>query len=55
MTYMLVSENEANLKEGKLSVNTPISQGLMGKKVGDVVEVKVPSGIVHFEIIEILI
>ena len=55
MTYMLVSENEANLKEGKLSVNTPISQGLMGKKVGVVVEVKVPSGIVHFEIIEILI
>ena len=55
MTYMLVSENEANLKEGKLSVNTPISHGLMGKKVGDVVEVKVPSGIVHFEIIEILI
>jgi transcription elongation factor GreA len=55
MTYMLVSENEANLKEGKLSVNTPIAQGLMGKKVGDMVEVKVPSGIVHFEVVEISI
>jgi len=55
MTYMLVSENEANLKEGKLSVNTPIAQGLMGKKVGDTVEVKVPSGTIAFEIIEISI
>jgi transcription elongation factor GreA len=53
MTYMLVSENEANLKEGKLSVNTPIAQGLMGKKVGDSVDVKVPSGMISFEIIEI--
>jgi transcription elongation factor GreA len=55
MTYMLVSESEANLKEGKLSVNTPIAQGLLGKKVGDSVQVKVPSGIIPFEIIDISI
>lgn len=53
MQYMLVSESEADLKAGKLSVNTPIAQGLIGKKVGDVVEVKVPSGMMQFEIIEI--
>ncbi len=53
MQYMLVSESEADLKAGKLSVNTPIAQGLIGKKVGDVVEVKVPSGLMQFEIIEI--
>jgi transcription elongation factor GreA len=55
MTYMLVSESEANLKEGKLSVNTPIAQGLLGKKVGDSVQVKVPSGIIPFEIVDISI
>jgi transcription elongation factor GreA len=55
MTYMLVSESEANLKEGKLSVSTPIGQGLMGKKVGDTVQVKVPSGIIPFEIVDISI
>jgi transcription elongation factor GreA len=55
MTYMLVSESEANLKEGKLSVNTPIAQGLMGKKVGDTVQVKVPSGIIPFEVVDISI
>ena len=53
MTYMLVSESEANLKEGKIAVNTPIGQGLMGKKAGDTVEIKVPSGIMTFEIVEI--
>ena len=53
MTYMIVSESEANLKAGKLSINTPIAQGLLGKKMGDFVEVKVPSGIIRFEIIEI--
>jgi transcription elongation factor GreA len=53
MTYMIVSESEANLKAGKLSINTPIAQGLLGKKVGDFVEVKVPSGLIRFEIIEI--
>lgn len=53
MTYMLVSESEANLKEGKIAVNTPIGQGLLGKKTGDVVDITVPSGIVTFEILEI--
>jgi len=53
MTYTLVSDSEANLKEGKISVNTPIAQGLMGKKVGDKVEISVPSGVMSFEIISI--
>ena len=53
MQYMLVPESEANLKEKKLSVSTPIAKGLIGKKVGDVVDIKVPSGIIPFEIIEI--
>lgn len=53
MTYTLVSESEADLKAGKISVSTPIAQGLMGKKVGDKVEIKVPSGMVPFEIIDI--
>lgn len=55
MQYMLVSETEANLKEGKIAVNTPIAQGLLGKGVGDQVEVKVPSGLMTFEIVDILI
>lgn len=53
MEYLLVSEQEANLKEGKISVSTPIAKGLMGKKIGDVVEVNVPSGKLSLEIIEI--
>jgi len=53
MAYTIVSENEANLKEGKLSVKTPIAQGLIGKKLGDIAEVKVPSGTMTFEIIDI--
>ncbi|MBR7066995.1 MAG: transcription elongation factor GreA [Bacteroidales bacterium] len=53
--YMLVSESEANLKEGKLSVGTPIAKALMGKKVGEVVEVKAPAGIMQFKILEISI
>jgi len=55
MTYMIVSESEANLKEKKISVNTPIAQGLLGKKVGDVVDIKVPNGIISLEIINISI
>ncbi|MDR1356797.1 MAG: transcription elongation factor GreA [Tannerellaceae bacterium] len=55
MSYMLVSDSEANLKEGKISVNTPIAQGLMGKKVGDKVDINVPSGIISFEIMDISI
>ncbi len=51
--YMLVSESEADVKTGKISVATPIAKGLLGKKVGDVVEIKVPSGVMSFEIIEI--
>jgi len=53
MSYTIVSEHEADLKNGKISVNTPIAQGLMGKKIGDTVEIKVPSGIIPFEIINI--
>ena len=55
MTYTLVSDSEANLKEGKISVSTPIAQGLMGKKVGDVVEIRVPSGLMTFESMDISI
>jgi len=53
MKYTLVPESEADLKQGKISVNTPIAKGLMGKKVGDIVEIKVPSGIIPFEIVNI--
>jgi transcription elongation factor GreA len=55
MIYQLVPESEANLKEGKISASSPIAQGIMGKKVGDVVDVKVPAGIIPFEIIDISI
>ena len=55
MEYTLVSETEANLKEGKIAVNTPIGKGLLGKKAGDVVEITVPSGIMTFEVISISI
>ncbi|HOI27025.1 MAG TPA: transcription elongation factor GreA [Paludibacteraceae bacterium] len=55
MTYTLVSEHEANLKEGKLSVSTPIAKALMGHKEGDVVDVTVPAGKIPFEIIKISI
>lgn len=51
MEYTLVSETEANLKEGKIAVNTPIGKGLLGKKVGDIVEITVPSGIMTFEVV----
>jgi transcription elongation factor GreA len=53
MSYMLVPEKEADLKSGKISVNSPIAKGLLGKSVGDVVEIKVPAGNIQFEIIEI--
>jgi len=55
MQYTIVPETEANLKEGKLSVSTPIAQGLIGKKVGDIVNIKVPVGVIAFEIVEISI
>lgn len=51
--YMLVSESESDIKSGKISVATPIAKGLLGKKVGDVVDIKVPSGLMSFEIMEI--
>jgi transcription elongation factor GreA len=51
--YHIVPESEADLKAGKISVNTPIAQGLLGKKVGDIVSVKVPSGEIGFEILGI--
>ena len=50
MAYTIVSETEANLKEGKISVNTPIAQGLLGKKVGDVAEITIPQGKISLEI-----
>ncbi len=53
MTYTLVTENEADLKSGKISVTSPIGKGLLGKKPGEVVDIEVPSGIIKFEIIEI--
>lgn len=53
MQYTIVSEHEADLKSGKISIQTPIAKGLMGKKLGDVVEIQVPSGKVEFEIIDI--
>jgi len=53
MSYMIVSESEANIKEGKLSVTTPIAKGLLGKKVGQKATVSVPSGVLEFEVMEI--
>ena len=53
MKYRIVSESEANLREGKISVGTPIAQGLLGKKVGDVAEIKVPQGTIQLEVLSI--
>ena len=53
MDYTLVAESEADLKSGKISVNSPIGKGLLGKKVGDIAEINVPNGILKFEIISI--
>ncbi|MBO4371140.1 MAG: transcription elongation factor GreA [Paludibacteraceae bacterium] len=53
MTYTLVSEAEANLREGKMSVGTPIAKALIGKKKGDIVPVSAPSGTIEFEIVDI--
>lgn len=55
MTYTIVSENEANLKEGKMSIKTPIAQGLLNKKVGDIVELKIPNGTINMRIDKITI
>ena len=53
MDYTLVAESEADLKSGKISVNSPIGKGLLGKKVGDIAEINVPNGTLKFEIISI--
>mgnify|MGYP003575074880 FL=1 len=53
MTYQLVAESEADLKTGKISVKSPIAQGLLGKSVGDKTEIQVPAGKIEFEILEI--
>lgn len=54
MVYTLVPENEANLKEGKLSVSSPIAKGLLGKSKGNKVDITIPSGSINFEIVEII-
>ena len=53
MEYKLVAQSEANLAQGKISVDSPIGKGLLGKKTGDVAEIVIPSGNVKFEILEI--
>ncbi|MDB5020261.1 MAG: transcription elongation factor GreA [Pedobacter sp.] len=53
MTYQLVAESEADLKTGKISVKSPIAQGLLGKSVGDRTEIQVPAGKMEFEVLEI--
>ncbi len=55
MEYMLVAENEADLKSGKISIETPIAKGLLGKKKGDVAKIQVPNGLLEFEILDISI
>jgi transcription elongation factor GreA len=53
MTYTLVSEQEADLKSGKISVNSPIGKGLLGKAVGEVAEIQIPSGLMSLEVVSI--
>jgi len=53
MSYKLVAQSEADLKTGKISVDSPIGRGLLGKEVGDIAEIQVPNGVMKFEIIEI--
>ena len=53
ISYTIVNENESNLKEGKIAINTPIAKGLLGKKVGEKVKIQVPSGVLEFEILDI--
>lgn len=55
MKYTIVAESEANIKEHKIASSTPIAKGLMGHKVGDVVDIRVPSGMMKFEIVDISI
>ncbi len=53
MEYTIVADSEANLREKKLAQSTPVAQGLLGHKLGDVVEIKIPAGVAKFEIVEI--
>jgi transcription elongation factor GreA len=53
LTYTLVAENEASLKDGKISIDSPIGKGLLGKEVGDVADINVPNGVLKFEILDI--
>ena len=53
MKYKLVAQSEADLKAGKISVDSPIGKGLLGKREGDIAEIEVPSGVLKFEILEI--
>ena len=55
MSYTLVSESEADLKNKKISISSPIGRGLMGKKVGEIIDISVPSGVVKFKILDITI
>ena len=53
LSYTLVAENEADLKAGKISIDSPIGKGLLGKEVGDIADIEVPNGIMQFEILNI--
>ena len=55
MKYTIVSESEANLREGKISSQTPVAQGLLGHKVGDVVDIKIPQGVMQLKIVNVSI
>jgi len=53
MVYLIVAETEADLKSGKISIESPIAKGLLGKKIGDSAKIQVPSGIMEFEILDV--
>ena len=53
MDYTIVADGEADLSKGKISVNSPIGKGLLGKSVGEIAQINVPSGIINFEVLEI--
>jgi transcription elongation factor GreA len=55
VTYQLVSENEADLKQGKISISSPIGQGILGLAIGDIAEVKAPAGLIQFKIEDITV
>ena len=53
MDYTIVADGEADLSKGKISVNSPIGKGLLGKSVGEIAQINVPSGVINFEVLEI--